>query len=79
MWNGRKSHARQVVWTTAHKFADTIATGNLSTVLSSVSMLSHLEQLTKGLLHIKDVVYFLTFIGFFVFATQQRVEAFRWR
>ena len=42
-------------------------------------MLSHIENLTKGLLHLKDVIYFITFIGLFVFATAQRVEAYRWR
>ena len=53
--------------------------GDLGEAVAAVSMLSHLEQLTKGLLHLKDVVYFLSFIGFFVFATTQRVEAYRWR
>jgi ABC-2 type transport system permease protein len=47
--------------------------------LAQVSMLSHLDQLMKGLLHSEDLVYFLTFVGFFLFATQQRVESFRWR
>jgi ABC-2 type transport system permease protein len=48
-------------------------------VLSYLSVLSHLEQLAKGLVHTEDLVYYASFIGFFLFATQQRVEAFRWR
>jgi ABC-type transport system involved in multi-copper enzyme maturation permease subunit len=46
--------------------------------LGKASMLGHLEQLGKGLLHVKDVVYFVLFIGFFLFATQQRISSFRW-
>ncbi len=60
-------------------WAESLSAGTIGTVLSSISMLSHLEQLTKGLLHLKDGVYFGTFIGFFLFATQQRVEALRWQ
>jgi hypothetical protein len=39
----------------------------------------HMEEMSKGLLHLQDVVYYVTFIGFFVFATHQRVEAYRWQ
>ena len=66
-----------VLWVLS--WTETLASSDLGTVLSYTSMLSHLDQLTKGLLHLKDAVYFLTFIGFFLFATQQRVESFRWR
>ncbi len=48
-------------------------------VLSYLSMLTHLDQLAKGLIHSRDLVYYASFIGFFLFATHQRVEAFRWR
>jgi len=60
-------------------WAQTLSDGTFGTIISSLSMLSHLEQLTKGLLHLKDGAYFLTFIGFFLFATQQRVETLRWQ
>jgi len=36
-------------------------------------------EMTKGLLKLQDIVYFLTFIGFCLLATTQRVEALRWR
>jgi hypothetical protein len=42
-------------------------------------MVPHVERLGKGLLHVKDIVYFVTFIGLCLFATAQRVEALRWR
>jgi ABC-2 type transport system permease protein len=57
----------------------TQGSGGLGEAVAAVSMLTHLEQLSKGLLHLKDGVYFVSFIGFFVFATTQRVEAYRWR
>ena len=60
-------------------WANTIAGPGLGDVLSGLSMLSHIDQLMKGLLHLNDAVYFLTFVGFFLFATTQRVEAYRWR
>lgn len=53
--------------------------GALKTVFEQVSMLTHTEQIGKGLVHASNIVYFLTFIGFFLFAATQRVEALRWR
>lgn len=53
--------------------------GAIKTVIEYLSMLTHIDGLSKGLLHLKDFVYFFTFIGFFLFATTQRVEALRWR
>ena len=44
-----------------------------------LSLLTHNTELSQGLLHIEDIVYFVSFIAFFLFATQQRVEAFRWQ
>lgn len=61
-------------------WADTTSGGTtFGQVLSYVSMLSHMEQLGKGLLHLKDLVYYVTFIGVALYATWQRVEAYRWR
>jgi ABC-2 type transport system permease protein len=50
-----------------------------ATAASYISMLSHQADLAKGLVHLKDLVYYVTFVGFFLFATQQRVEAYRWQ
>lgn len=60
-------------------WADTLAPSSWGGVLAHISMLSHMEQLSKGLLHIEDVAYYITFVGFFLFATWQRVEAWRWQ
>ncbi len=53
--------------------------GTAKEVIEYISMVSHVEQMGKGLIHIKDLAYYLTFIGFALFATTQRVEAMRWR
>ena len=58
---------------------DSFADQSFVKVITYISMLSHQNDLSKGLLHLKDLVYFGTFIGFFLFATQQRVEAYRWQ
>jgi len=60
-------------------WANAIAGPGFGDVLAGVSMLSHIDQLLKGLFHLKDGVYFITFVAFFLFATTQRVEAYRWR
>lgn len=53
--------------------------GAFKTVMDSMSMLNHVGELGKGVLRVEDIVYFVSFIGFFLFATVQRVEALRWR
>lgn len=55
-----------------------VTSGTYREVIEGVSLLSHMEPLTRGLMHSKDIVYFVSFITFFLFATHQRVEAFRW-
>jgi len=60
-------------------WTETIMNNEWSAFLGALSMLSHLDQLIKGLLHVNDLVYFLSFIFFFLFATQQRIESFRWK
>lgn len=53
--------------------------GSLSTIVQHISMLSHFETLSRGVLHVNDAVYFVSVIVLFVFAATQRVEALRWR
>ncbi len=53
--------------------------GNVKSAIDYLSMLKHADEMGKGLIHTQDLMYFLSFIGFFLFATAQRVEALRWR
>lgn len=48
-------------------------------LLVYLSPLSHFTSFSEGLIHIKDVIYFLTFTGFILFVTQRVVESNRWR
>lgn len=48
-------------------------------VLVQMALTTHMESFLKGTVKLSDVTYYLTFIAFFVFATQQRVDAYRWR
>jgi len=44
-----------------------------------MSFFEHFDNFAKGVLDTRDAVYFSTFILFFLFVAQQRVEALRWR
>ena len=46
--------------------------------LGAASVLTHIEPLLKGLVHLEDLVYFASVLALMLFATQQRVEAMRW-
>ena len=48
-------------------------------VVEHLALLTHFEEFSKGVLHTRDAVYFVTVILFLLFATTQRVEALRWR
>ena len=56
-----------------------IAKGDVATVIAYISLLSHMEDMGKGVLHTKDIVYFLSFSAFFLFVSLQRIEAYRWQ
>jgi len=40
---------------------------------------THMEDLMKGVIDTKDVIFYLSFIGFGLFVTQQVLESQRWR
>jgi ABC-2 type transport system permease protein len=44
-----------------------------------LSVTKHIEEFAKGVIDTKDVIYYLTFIGFGLFLSKQSVEAQRWR
>jgi ABC-2 type transport system permease protein len=60
-------------WTT--DMAQTTATK----VISYLSVLSHFEPFSKGLIDTKDVVFYLSFIFFGLFLTTKSLESLRWR
>lgn len=48
-------------------------------LLNQLSLSSHVVDLLRGALRLSDLTYFAGFIAFFLFATHQRLESFRWR
>lgn len=52
--------------------------GPVAEGIADASLFNHVEQLGKGVLRVRDLVYFACFIGVFLFATHQRVESLRW-
>lgn len=48
-------------------------------VARDLSVAAHMESFTRGAIKLSDATYYVVFIGFFLFATHQRVEGYRWR
>lgn len=55
---------------------DTSATGK---VISYLSVVTHFEPFTKGVIDIKDVVFFLSMIFLGLFLSARSLESLRWR
>lgn len=53
--------------------------GAIGNILQAVSLTKHFENFGKGMLQISDVVYFASFIGFWIFLTLRSVGSVRWR
>lgn len=47
--------------------------------LGYLGVTNHMEDLVKGVVDTKDIIFYLSFIGFGLFLTQQSVESRRWR
>jgi ABC-2 type transport system permease protein len=47
--------------------------------MAQLSITTHLEDLARGAVRLSDVAYYLGLTGFFLVATHQRMESFRWR
>ncbi len=60
-------------WFTA--FGDT----RVSKVLNYISIITHLENLSKGVVDLKDVVFYVSFIFLALFLVLRQMESLRWR
>ena len=58
---------------------DDPSAGPIAKVLAYLGLLTHLEDLMKGVLDLKDVVFYLSFVLFGLFLAHQSVESQRWR
>jgi ABC-2 type transport system permease protein len=50
----------------------------MATLAEHLALGSHIDEMLKGAIRVSDLAYFALFIGFFTFATHQRVEGYRW-
>jgi ABC-2 type transport system permease protein len=50
-----------------------------SRVLNYVSIVTHMENFSKGILDLKDSVFYVTFIFLALFLTVRQMESLRWR
>ena len=53
--------------------------GPLSQVVNYISIVTHFENFSKGVLDSKDVVFYLSMIFFSLFITSRAMESLRWR
>jgi ABC-2 type transport system permease protein len=48
-------------------------------IYEHVSLNTHLSALVQGTIRTNSIIFFLSFIAFFIFLTERVVESFRWR
>jgi ABC-2 type transport system permease protein len=65
------------MWTLG--WADDPMGGPLAKVVAYLGVTTHLEDLMKGVLALKDLVFYLSLISFGLFLAHQSVESQRWR
>jgi len=58
---------------------DDPSAGAVAQAVAKLGLLTHLESLMKGVIDLKDVVFYLSFIVFGLFMAHQSVESQRWR
>jgi len=60
-------------WTTSFGNSDTVQ------VLNYLSIVSHIESFSRGVIDTKDLVYYLSMIFLGLFLTSRSLESLRWR
>ena len=52
---------------------------DIGAFVSYMTPLEHFQSFSQGVIHFKDLVYYFTFISFFLFLTNKVIESNRWR
>ena len=65
------------MWTLG--WADSPTAGSVMKVVAYLGVTTHLEDLAKGVVDLKDIVFYLSVITFGLFLAHQSVESQRWR
>jgi ABC-2 type transport system permease protein len=55
------------------------ASGFYKDLLQNLAIMSHFQDMSKGLVNLKDIVYFILFSAFCLFATLRILESKKWR
>ena len=58
---------------------DRPTSGEAMKVIAYLGITNHMEELSKGVVELKDVLFYLSFIAFGLFLSHQSVESQRWR
>jgi gliding motility-associated transport system permease protein len=53
--------------------------GTLSSVINYLSIVTHFDNFSKGVIETKDVIFYLSMIFFALFITSRSMESLRWR
>ena len=61
------------------QWVDTPTANPILKACAQVAPMGHIEDMVKGVIDLKDLVFFASFIGFGLFVTQQSLESQRWR
>ena len=51
----------------------------MGTILDDISLLSHIENFTKGVIVTHDIVYYVLFTSFFLFLALTALQSRTWR
>ncbi|HKN50341.1 MAG TPA: ABC transporter permease subunit [Actinomycetota bacterium] len=65
------------VWTLG--WADDPGAGPVMKAIAYLGVTTHMEDMVKGVVDLKDVVFYLSFIAFGLFLAHQSVQSQRWR
>ncbi len=60
-------------------FGSSGASGAFGRVVHYLSVINHYEDFTQGVIDTSAVVYYLSFIVFFIFLTVRSIDSMRWR
>lgn len=60
-------------------FADYLPEGHFSKTISEIALLGHMNAFLKGMLVLKDMLYYLLFILFVLFVTMRVLESRSWK
>jgi ABC-2 type transport system permease protein len=65
------------IWTLG--WADDPSAGPVMKAIAYLGVTTHMEDMVKGVVDLKDVVFYLSFIAFGLFLAHQSVQSQRWR